>query len=56
MDGGLAPSRPGGDAAAAIAAESGCWGSVSFLDFFLLARINRSCGRDADARATPHSR
>lgn len=29
-----------GDAAAAVVAEEGCWGSVSFIDFFTLARID----------------
>ena len=29
-----------GDAAAAVLAEDGCWGSVSFIDFFTLARID----------------
>lgn len=29
-----------GDAAAAVVAEEGCWGSVSFVDFFTLARID----------------
>ncbi len=29
-----------GDAAAAVVAEEGCWGSVSFTDFFTLARID----------------
>ena len=29
-----------GDAAIARLEESGCWGSVSFVDFFLLARID----------------
>jgi hypothetical protein len=28
-----------GDAAAAVVAEDGCWGDVSFVDFFSLARI-----------------
>lgn len=28
-----------GDAATAIVAEDGCWGDVSFVDFFSLARI-----------------
>ena len=28
-----------GDAAQAIVAEDGCWGSVSFVDFFSLARV-----------------
>jgi len=31
-----------GDAAAAVVAEEGCWGSVSFIDFFTLARIDSS--------------
>jgi Putative lumazine-binding len=29
-----------GDAAAAVVAEEGCWGTVSFIDFFTLARID----------------
>jgi hypothetical protein len=29
-----------GDAAAAVVAEEGCWGSVSFIDFLTLARID----------------
>jgi len=29
-----------GDAASAIVEEDGCWGSVSFRDFFTLARID----------------
>jgi hypothetical protein len=29
-----------GDAATATVEESGCWGSVSFVDFFLLSRID----------------
>ena len=29
-----------GDAAAATVAEEGYWGSVSFVDYFLLARID----------------
>ena len=28
-----------GDAAVAVVAEEGYWGSVSFIDYFLLARI-----------------
>jgi hypothetical protein len=31
-----------GDAAIARLEESGCWGNVSFVDFFLLARIDGS--------------
>ena len=30
------------DAAVARLEESGCWGNVSFVDFFLLARIDGS--------------
>jgi hypothetical protein len=29
-----------GDAATATLEETGCWGSVSFVDFFLLSRID----------------
>ena len=28
------------DAAVAVVAEEGCWGTVSFIDYFLLARID----------------
>jgi Putative lumazine-binding len=28
------------DAAAAVVTEDGCWGSVSFVDYFTLARID----------------
>lgn len=31
-----------GDAAAVTVVEDGCWGSVSFVDFFTLARIDSS--------------
>ena len=31
-----------GDAAQAIVAEDGCWGNVSFVDFFSLTRIDGS--------------
>jgi putative lumazine-binding protein len=31
-----------GDAAVAVVAEDGCWGTVSFVDFFSLAKINGS--------------
>jgi hypothetical protein len=31
-----------GDAAAATLEETGCWGGVSFVDFFTLARIDGS--------------
>jgi len=31
-----------GDAAAARLEETGCWGAVSFVDFFALARIDGS--------------
>ena len=31
-----------GDAAQAIVAEDGCWGSVSFVDFFSLSRVDGS--------------
>jgi hypothetical protein len=29
-----------GDAALAVVAEDGCWGTVSFIDYLLLARID----------------
>jgi hypothetical protein len=29
-----------GDAAVAVVAEEGCWGTVSFIDYFLLARVD----------------
>ncbi|MGA2805925.1 MAG: nuclear transport factor 2 family protein [Acidimicrobiales bacterium] len=29
-----------GDAAVAVVAEDGCWGNVSFVDFFSLSRID----------------
>ena len=33
-----------GDAAGAIVAEDGFWGSVSFIDFFNLAKIDAGAG------------
>ncbi len=31
-----------GDAATAVVAEDGCWGTVSFIDFFSLAKVDGS--------------
>jgi len=35
----LSVQQTGGDAAVAVVAEEGYWGSLSFIDYFLLARI-----------------